>query len=444
MERRVPGNSHARCEAGEKLEIISKVYLLLYMVSEVILHGKHYSNMDAMSYRENFVEAVMPEVRTSLARLAEKFDVLVLEGAGSPAEINLKSRDIANMRMAHETDAAVILVADIERGGVFASVVGTLMLLDDAEKARVKGIIINKFRGMQELLTDGIDWLEEYTGIPVLGVIPYFDVQIEAEDSMALSSLRLKKPQLHEFAIDVAVIRFPLISNFTDIDPLFEEPGVGVRFVSTLSDLKNPDVVILPGTKNTVEDFLWLQQTGLMQGILNLANQGVRIFGICGGYQMLGETIRDEQAIEGSGGTYLTLGLLPIETSFIDNKQTIQVNGKSCTGHEIAGFEIHLGRSVATKPVQPFIQFYNGLTDGVYTEQIIGTYVHGIFQNRLFTRDYFNTIREQKGIEPILGDVLSDFERREQAYEMLDHHVREHLNMEKIYTLITDVTIEKR
>lgn len=158
------------------------------MVSEVILHGKHFANMDAVSYREQFVEDVMHEVRTSLERLSDNYDVLVLEGAGSPAEINLKSRDIANMRMAHETDASVILVADIERGGVFASLVGTLMLLDDAERARVKGIIINKFRGMKELLTNGIEWLEEYTGIPVLGVIPYFDVQIEAEDSMALSS----------------------------------------------------------------------------------------------------------------------------------------------------------------------------------------------------------------------------------------------------------------
>ncbi|WP_339216160.1 cobyric acid synthase [Solibacillus sp. FSL W8-0372] len=414
------------------------------MVSEVILHGKHYANIDALSYRENIVEAVMPEVRSSLARLSESYDVLVLEGAGSPAEINLKNRDIANMRMAHETDAAVILVADIDRGGVFASIVGTLMLLDDTERSRVKGIVINKFRGMKELLNDGIDWLEDYTGIPVLGVIPYFDVQIEAEDSLALSSLRFKKPQHHEFAIDVAVIRFPHISNFTDIDPLIEEPDVGVRFVTALNDLKNPDVVILPGTKNTVEDFLWLQQTGLMQGILQLAHQNVRIIGICGGYQMLGEIIRDEQAVESTGGTYLTLGLLPIETTFINSKQTVQVSGRSCTGHEIEGYEIHLGRSVATKPLKPFIQFYDGRTDGVFTEQVFGTYVHGIFQNRPFTRDYFNTIRRQKGMEPILGDVLSDFERREQAYEMLDHHVRSHLNMERIYSFISESKIEMK
>lgn len=225
------------------------------MISEVILHGKHLANMDALTYRETFVEDVMPEIRKSLGRLSEQFEILVLEGAGSPAEINLKARDIANMRMAHETDASVILVADIERGGVFASIVGTLALLDDEERARVKGVIINKFRGMKELLDSGVEWLENYTGIPVLGVIPYVDVQIEAEDSMALSSLRLKKPQQQEFAIDVAIIRLPCISNFTDVDPLFEEPGVGPRFVSSLKDLKQPDVIILPGTKNTVEDF---------------------------------------------------------------------------------------------------------------------------------------------------------------------------------------------
>lgn len=407
------------------------------MVSEVILHGKHFANMDAVSYREHFVEEVMPEVRAALLRLSKEYDVLVLEGAGSPAEINLKSRDIANMRMAHETDAAVILVADIERGGVFASLVGTLMLLDESERARVKGIIINKFRGMRELLTSGIDWLEDYTGIPVLGVIPYIDVQIEAEDSMALSSLRLKKPLASEFGIDVAVIRFPRISNFTDLDPLFEEPEVGVRFVSSLKDLKHPDVLILPGTKNTVEDFLWLQQTGLMQGILQLKHTDMRIVGICGGYQMLGETLHDEQGVEGSGGTYSALGLLPIETTFIHEKQTIQVQGKTCTGHDITGYEIHLGRSEMRTAVQPFINFDDGRTDGVYTKQTLGTYVHGIFQNRTFTRDYFNEIRLHKGIELISEDVLSDYDRREQAYEMLDQHVRKHLNMEKIYELVT-------
>lgn len=403
-----------------------------HMVSEVILHGKRIADMDAVSYRENFVEQVMPEVRKSLRRLAEQFDVLVLEGAGSPAEINLKSRDIANMRMAHETDATVILVADIERGGVFASLVGTLLLLDEHERARVKGIIINKFRGMKELLVGGVDWLEDYTGIPVLGVIPYFDVQIEAEDSMALSSLRLKRPQRQEFVIDVVVIRLPLISNFTDFDPLFEEPDVGVRFVSSLNELKNPDVIILPGTKNPIADYTWLQEMEIVKEILKLSQKGTRIFGICGGYQMLGETIVDGRADK----TFSTLGLLPITTTLTDEREMLQVRGTNYAGHPMMGYEIRLGHSIPTEPVQSFVTLNDCSEDGVYTERVIGTYLHGVFQNRKFTRFYFNQIRVEKGLSEIAGDVLSDYERREQAYEMLDQHVREHLDMGKIYELI--------
>ncbi|PID22178.1 cobyric acid synthase CobQ [Sporosarcina sp. P3] len=406
------------------------------MVSEVILHGKPFAHMDAVSYRENFVEQVMPEVRKSLRRLEAQYDVLVLEGAGSPAEINLKSRDIANMRMAHETDAAVILVADIERGGVFASIVGTLMLLDDEERARVKGIVINKFRGMKELLDSGIDWLEDYTGIQVLGVIPYFDVQIEAEDSMALSSLRLKRPQRQEFDIDVAVIRFPLISNFTDLDPLFEEPDVGVRFVSSLKDLKNPDVIILPGTKNTIEDYVWLQETGLAQEILQQSQKGKKMIGICSGYQMLGESIVDNRTVENEGATYSTLDLLPIKTMLVDENQTTQIKGTNYAGQKMTGFAFYLGCSTPTQPIQSFICTEDGRQDGVYTEQVIGTYLHGVFQNRPFTRKYFNQIRVAKGLAEVTGEIHSDYDRREQAYEMLERHVRKYLNMNKIYELL--------
>lgn len=409
------------------------------MVSEVIVHGKHFNNIDAVTYREQFVEMLMPKVRESLTRLAASYDVLVLEGAGSPAEINLKKRDIANMRMAHETGAAVILVADIERGGVFASLVGTLMLLDEDERVRVKGIIINKFRGMKELLDSGIDWLEEYTNIPVLGVIPHIDVQIEAEDSMALSSLRLKKPKTEEFLIDVAVICFPRISNFTDIDPLMDEPHVGVRFVKSAAELKKPTVIILPGTKNTVEDYAWMVSTGLAAAIRQATQKGSYIFGICGGYQMLGETLIDEQAIEGTGGLTKTLGLLPLETIFVPEKQTVQVSGKLSTGEAVSGYEIHLGRTTATHSIQPFVQLHDGRTDGVRSDgdRIIGTYLHGIFHNRQFTRNYFNNIRREMGLSVIEGDVQSEEERREQAYEMLDRHIRQHLNMELIYSLIT-------
>lgn len=409
------------------------------MVSEVIVHGKHFTNIDAVTYREQLVEMLMPKVRESLTRLSHSYDILVLEGAGSPAEINLKQRDIANMRMAHETDAAVILVADIERGGVFASLVGTLMLLDDDERARVKGIIINKFRGMKELLDSGVKWLEEYTNIPVLGVIPHIDVQIEAEDSMALSSLRLKKPQTEEFPIDVAVICFPRISNFTDIDPLMDEPHVGVRFVKSVAELKRPTVIILPGTKNTVEDYEWLEKTGLAKAVHKSAQNGSYIFGICGGYQMLGETLVDEQAVEAAGGVTKTLGLLPLETVFVPEKQTVQVSGQLSSGEQVTGYEIHLGRTKATRLIKPFVQLHDGRTDGVRSDddRVIGTYLHGIFHNRQFTRNYFNNIRLEMGLTVIEGQVQAEEERREQAYEMLDRHVRQHLNMELIYSFIT-------
>ena len=405
------------------------------MVAEVIVHGKHYLNMEAKTYRDDFVEKVMPLVAESVQRLQQEFDVVVLEGAGSPAEINLKDRDIANMRMAHLADAAVILVADIDRGGAFASIIGTLALLDEEERARVKGIIINKFRGMRELLEDGIEWLEKETSIPVLGVIPYVDVQIEAEDSLALSSLRLKRPKQAEFPIDVAVIRFPRISNFTDIDPLFEEPDLGVRFVSSAADFGCPDVIILPGTKNTIEDLHWLKKHGLATAIEHSFNQGAHVFGICGGYQMLGKTLLDREAIESSGSVECGLSLLDIETTFVASKKTVQVTGRLASGDEVSGYEIHLGRSIRLHNTPPFIQLHDGREDGAssYDGRVIGTYLHGIFHNRLYTRKYFNAIRAQKGLNGLPLDVKSDAELRDEAYEMLDRHVRQHLKMDIIY-----------
>lgn len=409
------------------------------MVAEVVVHGKHHLNMDAKTYRNDFVEKVMPLVAESVQRLQQEFDVIVLEGAGSPAEINLKARDIANMRMAHLTDASVILVADIDRGGVFASIIGTLALLDEEERARVKGIIINKFRGMRELLDDGIDWVEKETGIPVLGVIPYVDMQIDAEDSLALSSLRLKRPKQAEFPIDVAVIRLPRISNFTDIDPLFEEPDLGVRFVSSAADFGSPDVIILPGTKNTIDDLHWLKEQGLVALIERSFNQGTHVFGICGGYQMLGKTLLDPDAIEGSGSIESGLGLLDIETTFVPSKKTVQVTGQLASGDEVSGYEIHLGRSIRLGHTRSFIQLHDGREDGAigYEGRIIGTYLHGIFHNRLFTRKYFNAIRAQKGLNVLPLDVKSDAEQRDEAYEMLDRHVRQRMKMNIIYDWLT-------
>lgn len=410
------------------------------MVSEVVVNGKHYLNMNAKTYRNHFVEQVMPLVKESVERLQEEYDVIVLEGAGSPAEINLKDRDIANMRMAHLTNADVILVADIDRGGVFASIVGTLALLDDSERARIKGIIINKFRGLRELLDDGIEWVEKETGIPVLGVIPYIHLQIDAEDSLALSSLRLKKPKVAEFPIDVVMVHLPRISNFTDIDPLSEEPDVGVRIVSNPSDIGTPDVIIIPGTKNTIDDLHWLKKSGLADAINRLVNRGSKVFGICGGYQMLGEKLYDPDGIEGTGSIEEGLGLLSIETTFNPSKKTVQINGHLADGEEVSGYEIHLGRSVRKGKTKPFVSLIDGREDGAISEnhQVIGTYLHGIFHNRLFTRKYFNEVRREKELPVLSLDVKSDRDIRDEAYEMLDRHVREHLNMSLLYEWIKE------
>ncbi|MFD9625626.1 cobyric acid synthase [Peribacillus muralis] len=410
------------------------------MVSEVIVHGKHFQDMKALSYRNQFVEKAMPIVRKSVEKLQQEYDIIVLEGAGSPAEINLKDRDIANMRMAKLADAAVILVADIDRGGVFASIIGTLALLDDDERDCVKGIIINKFRGMRELLDDGIEWVEKETGIPVLGVLPYLDVNIEAEDSLALSSLRFKKSKSGEFPIDVAVLKFPHISNFTDVDPFFDEPGVGVRLVASVYELGNPDLLILPGTKNTIEDLNWLKQVGLDRTIKELREQGTMIFGICGGFQMLGTKLFDPDGVEGNGENAEGLSLLPAETVFQAEKKTVQMEGVLPSGilageMNLSGFEIHLGKTTLESQVRPFLQLKDGRQDGAIAtdNKVFGTYLHGIFHNRLFTRLLVNQIRRSKGLDEVRETVQSDSELREEAYNLLATHLEENIDMETIY-----------
>lgn len=410
------------------------------MMSEVIVHGKHFLDMDAKSYRNNFVSEAMPIVEQSVRKLQDTYDVIVLEGAGSPAEINLKDRDIANMRMAHLADASVVLVADIDRGGVFASIIGTIALLDEAERARVKGIVINKFRGMRELLDDGLTWLEQETGIPVLGVVPYMDVNIEAEDSLALSSLRFKKPKKGEFAIDVAMIRLPRISNFTDVDPFFDEPEVGVRLIANVSELGTPDLLIVPGTKSTMDDLAWLKAQGFDRAIEDLRAQGTKIIGICGGFQMLGETLLDPDAVEGNGDNAQGLALLPIETIFVGDKKTVQMSGTlKDNSTTLTGYEIHLGRTtILREEVSPFLQLVDGRVDGAVSEdgQVIGSYFHGLFHNRQFTRNLINELRVKKGLAMLPSDVKSDAERREEAYNMLAKHVRANLDMERVYGLL--------
>ncbi|SEN12356.1 cobyric acid synthase [Lihuaxuella thermophila] len=412
------------------------------LVSEVIVHGRHFADLDAGSYREQVLDQMLEPVRQSLRRLAREYDVLVIEGAGSPAEINLKDRDIANMRVARMADAPVLLVADIERGGVFASIVGTLELLDPDERARVKGFIINKFRGSKKLLDPGIEWLEKRTGIPVLGVLPYVDLGVDPEDSMSLQSLELKGKQKGRADLDVAVIRLPRISNFTDFLPLMNREDVTVRYIQSVRDLEQPDVIILPGTKNTMEDLVWLKKTGLAGEILKLRRQGSSVVGICGGYQMLGEKLTDPDAVESDHQELDGLGLLPMVTRFVANKKTVRTEGTPfpewAGPAPVEGYEIHLGRTRLTSPAVPLFQLPDGRTDGAVAEDgaVWGTYLHGVFDNPSFTHHWINHLRRKKGLPEREELAGNRHEAREEVYAFLGHWIREHLDLERLRAIM--------
>lgn len=322
------------------------------MGSQVIVNGEVLATMNARDYY-TFKEQLRPRIQEAFDRLAAEYDIVVIEGAGSPAEINLKKDDFVNMGMARMAKAPVLLVGDIDRGGVFAQLVGTLELLEEEERRMVKGMIINKFRGDQTILDPGIQMLEDRTKLPVVGVAPYLQIQVEDEDSL---TERFSGTQ-EVGVIDIAVIRFPRISNFTDFNPLESLPGVSVRYVQRTAELLDPDLIILPGTKNTMEDLLWMRQNGLEAAILKAAARGKAVFGICGGYQMLGETLKDPDRVE-AGGSIRGMGLLPMDTVFVPSKTRTRVRGRfqeldgafaELSGVETEGYEIHMGRTSRRK-----------------------------------------------------------------------------------------------
>ena len=326
--------------------------------SQVIVNGEVLGTMSARDYF-SYKKQLIPEIMKAYDALAAENDIIVIEGAGSPAEINLKQDDIVNMGMAKLAKAPVLLVGDIDRGGVFAQLIGTVMLLEEDEKEMVKGLIINKFRGDKTILDPGIEMLEERAGIPVVGVAPYMRLQVEDEDSL---TERFSKDQ-EIGLIDLAVIRLPRISNFTDFNPFEAIPGVTVRYVETVHELKHPDVIFLPGTKNTIEDLRWLRQSGLEAAILKHAAEGKVVFGICGGYQMLGERICDPSGVE-SGGEIRGLGLLPMETVFEQEKTRTRISGtfletggilRALSGQPFEGYEIHMGTSSWKAGAAPLI-----------------------------------------------------------------------------------------
>ena len=341
--------------------------------SQVILHGEVQGELSAAEYFRRKKEFV-PEIRKAFDSLSEEFDIVVIEGAGSPAEINLKQNDIVNMGLAEMVDAPVLLVGDINRGGVFAQLYGTVALLEPHEQKRIRGLVINQFRGDEQILRPGLQMLEQRVQKPICGVVPYTDVDLDDEDSVCerLSHHKAEKP------LDIAVIRLPRISNFTDFSPLEAHPMLGVRYVSAPHQLGTPDLVILPGTKSTMADLKWLRESGLEASVLRLAGQGVGVLGVCGGYQMLGQTISDPHGTEG-GGNMRGLGLLPVETVFETKKTRTRVTASGCGWFEgafIEGYEIHMGQT-RRQAAAPFCVLSDGREEGTVSGNIMGTYLHG-------------------------------------------------------------------
>jgi len=381
----------------------------------------------------------VPEVKRAYETLAGSHDIIVIEGAGSPAEINLKQNDIVNMGLAKMTDAPVLLVGDIDRGGVFAQLVGTLALLDDEERGRVCGMIINKFRGDIELLRPGLAMLEEKAGKPVIGTMPYLSVDIEDEDSLTERFRTQPSPS----ALDIAVIRLPKISNFTDFMALEATDGVGLRYVENTRDLGRPDMVIIPGTKNTISDLKWMRQNGLEAAIMRLANEGAIIFGICGGYQMLGLDIRDNENIEGGGETG-GLGLLPVSTEFFSKKTRLRSAGiitgatgalRPLNGCMVEGYEIHMGVSRLTGGAAALLTKENGYADGCASDNAAGTYLHGFFDSAGCRTALVKALCGRKGIPaPKAAFDLAAY-KNEQINKLADA-VRKNLDMGFIYGMM--------
>ncbi len=404
--------------------------------SQVIVNGKVLGNMKAAEYFR-YKQKLIPDILNAYQSLAEEYDIIVLEGAGSPAEINLKQDDIVNMNMAKWAGAPVLLVGDIDRGGVFAQLVGTLLLLEPEEQQIVKGLIINKFRGDVSILEPGLRQLEEKAKVPVVGVMPYVYVDIDEEDSL---STRLEQ-QKKIASLDVVVIRFPRISNFTDFMALETEPDVQLRYIAAVQELKQPDMIILPGTKNTISDLLWLRESGLEAAIKQQASRGCLIFGICGGYQMLGQSLQDPLALEG-GGMTVGLGLLPVETVFQLEKQRRQICGVllPCSlqpeaGIPVTGYEIHMGNTTLHDGAQPFLQL-DDHQDGCWQNNVYGTYLHGIFDSDGFRQQLLQMLYQKKGIQPEPHNRLSWQAYREQQYDKLADAVRENLDLSMIYQIL--------
>lgn len=419
--------------------------------SQVIVRGKVVGDMSSKEYHEYKLQ--LTEVLGDIfEEFEEKYDVVVMEGAGSCAEINLMERDISNMGMAEIADAPVIIIGDIDRGGVFASLAGTMLLLPDEYKKRVKGVIINKFRGRKELLDSGIKMLEDIIKVPVLGVLPYTDIKIEEEDSV---TTRFKQ-KINKGDIHIEVVRTPHMSNFTDFNIFETQEDVSLRYVDFGESFGDPDIVIIPGTKSTIDDLMFLRKNGLENQIKELHRRGKLIIGICGGYQMLGKVLKDPYHVENDLEEVEGIGLLDVETTFEMEKTTTQVKAildenfhgylENLSGKEVSGYEIHMGITKRNENSNNFVTVKQKLEQKVNYQvgsvnkecNVFGTYLHGIFDDIDFTRTILNNIRKMKNLEPIESNVKSFKEFKNQQYDKLADYLREHLDMEKIYEIMNE------
>ena len=386
--------------------------------SQVIINGRPVGIFSAAEYHTNYANTAFEAAKKAMKRLDDEFDIIVVEGAGSPAEVNLKANDIVNMKVAKHLNAPVILVADIDRGGCLAAIVGTLELLDEDERALVKGIVINKFRGDVKLFLPAVEFLENKTGKPVLGILPYIEkLGIDDEDSVSIDEKISNGGE-----INIAVIQLKKISNFTDFDSLAGENDVNLFYAKTADELENADLIILPGSKNTSEDLIWLKENNFVAQILKKP-----VIGICGGFQMLGRKIFDPLQTESSYTELDGLNLLPLETTFAENKFTKQVTvdadfnflGSHIRAENLEGYEIHSGVSNISEKF-------------VTAENVLGTYIHGIFDNDNFRRQILNAVRRKKNLPPLEGA------EKQKNYERLAKIVRENLNMELLNKIIFD------
>ncbi len=418
--------------------------------SQVVLMGRPWKSVPAGTYYRHRDE-LWATVAAALDRLRARYDLVIAEGAGSPAEINLRPGDIVNMDVALHAQAPVLLVGDIDRGGVFAALLGTLMLLAPEERALVRGLVINKFRGDLALLTDGLRMLEERAGVPVVGVVPYLhNLAIAEEDGVYLENLGPAARSAAE-ALDIAAIQLPHISNFDDLDALQLEPGVRVRWVTEARALGQPRAIVIPGSKNTLGDLAWLRAQGLASAIGERARAGTAIVGICGGYQMLGNTLADPQGYDGGQAAEAVagLGLLPVDTTFYGEKATHQARAQvrasqgwlaELVGGEVTGYEIHMGASRGGTPLFEIVErgpHAVSEPDGAVAAEgrILGTYLHGLFDTPAFRRAWLRSLGWQGDASPA-GLTLREV--REAAYDRLAAVLRESLDVGRLYALIRD------